>query len=443
MKELKGKLVWSVKVLSGKTFSWRIIAIIAVVVVVVAGAAYWFFLPKGVGEVGEPIKIGIVTNLAGAYSPEGIRARIMCTALATEINAKGGVYLQKTGKMHPVELIFYDAQSVVATYVELATKMVTEKKVHVMTLQGGPPPYVVPAVINIEKVGGVPCSGGGPIDTLVRNLRAAFPEGEKALKWTWDVSFNYTDYATAWPSFLSKYKALTNGKLGILYTDDVSGRDAKEKIVPALQKAGWTIIDPGLVPPGTTDFTSVIAKFKEERVDIVIVNVTPIEWIPFRRQCGAMGFKPKMFGVGRCMKIPEAEALGRELAEGICVECWWWYTYPYKGNEWFKENWDRIFGDMSMTWGEGAYYTGFMLCIEAVKIAGSLDRNEINEGFSKIDTEMPVGRVKFAPDKHLCPTISTIGQFYWDTSKGKWDVKIVWAPPGFPVPVSEATWPLP
>ncbi|MEM2104822.1 MAG: ABC transporter substrate-binding protein [Candidatus Bathyarchaeia archaeon] len=432
--------------MDSKGVAWRIIAIVVVVVVIVAGIAAWYLLSQpaeGPKEQGEPIKIGIVTNLSGAYAPEGIRARIMCTAIATEINTKGGIYLSKTGKYHPIELVFYDAQSVVATYVELATKMATEKQVHVMNLQAGPPPYVVPCIINIEKIGGMPVAGGGPIDTLARNLETALPGGAKALKWTWDVSFNYTDYATAWPSFFSQFKAQTNGKLGIFYTDDMSGRDAKDKIIPAMQKAGWTIVDPGLIPPGTTDFTATITKYKEEGVDVVLVNATPVEWIAFRRQTASFGFKPKMIGVGRCMKIPEAEALGRELAEGIVVECWWWYKYPYKGNEWFVENWDRLFGDMSMTWGEGSYYTGFNLCIEAIKIAGSLDRNEINEGFSKLDIEMPVGHVKFGPDKHLCPTTSTIGQFIWDTAKNKWDVNIVWAPAGFPVEVSKAIWPLP
>ncbi|MEM2104823.1 MAG: ABC transporter substrate-binding protein [Candidatus Bathyarchaeia archaeon] len=432
--------------MDSKGVAWRIIAIVVVVVVIIAAVAAWYLLSKpaeGPKEQGEPIRIGIITCLSGAYAPEGLRGRILGTALITEINVKGGVYLSKTGKYHPIELVFYDGESTVARYVELATKMATEKQVHIMSLHGAPPPFVVPCVVNIEKIGGMPLVGGGPIDTLVKTLETSLPGGAKALKWTWNVSFNYTDFATAWPSFLSKYKAQTNGRLGIFYTDDMSGRDAKDKIVPALQRAGWTIVDPGLVPPGTTDFTALITRLKEENVDVLLVNVTPVEWIPFRRQTASFGFKPKMIGVGRCMKIPEAEALGRSLAEGIVVECWWWYKYPYKGNEWFVENWDRIFGDMSMTWGEGSAYTLFMICVEAVKIAGSLDRNEINEAFPKIDMEMPIGPVKFGPDKHLCPTVSTIGQFYWDTAKNKWDVKIVWAPAGFPVPVETATWPLP
>lgn len=241
---------------------------------------------------------------------------------------------------------------------------------------------------------------------------------------------------------LKEYKAKTNGVVGVLFTDDVSGHQCQDLIVPALERVGLTVYNPGLVTPSTTDFTAVITKFLERKVDIVIVNATPLEWIPFRRQCASLGFKPKIMGTGRCMYLPQAEVLGRELSEGIIAEILWWPNYPYKGNEWFKETWLRIAGDLVLYQTEGIFYANFMVAMEAVKTAGILDRNAINEALPKIEIETPCGPVKFDLKTHTCGTIATLGQFVM-TSEGKWDINLIWAPEGFPVKVSPLIFPLP
>lgn len=405
-----------------------VIVAIIVLVAVIAGIYFAFLMPLQQQVItGEPIKIGVVMNLSGGYAPEGIRARLQYTTWVSEINAKGGIYLEKDKSYHPIELIIYDGESNVARFVELATKMVTEKNVHVMSLYGAPPPFAVPAVINVEKIGGVPCMCTSPISTMKKSCLPSI-SGNK-FTWTWHASFNYSNYGLLWQGLLKQLKtqyAIT--KVGYYYADDVSGHDAYDTVVPKLEEIGLKTVFPGFVPPGTKDFTSIILKFKEENVDFIMVNTVTDDWITFRRQCAALGLKPKMFGVGRCMKIPEAEALGRELAEGIMAETHWWYTLPFKGNEWYKENWNRLFGDMSMTHMEGLAYTSFWVMIEAIKIAGTLDREAINQAFAKVDVEMPVGHVKFDAD-HCCVTTSTIAQFVV-TSEGKWDMRIVYALPG-------------
>ncbi|MEM2104166.1 MAG: ABC transporter substrate-binding protein [Candidatus Bathyarchaeia archaeon] len=413
---------------------------VVIIIVIIAAAVYYYYSQEQAppAEEGESIKIGVLTNLSGGYAPEGIRHRIEMTVWATEINTAGGLYLSGTGKYHKIDLIFYDGESTNSRYVELATKMVTEKNVHVIISVGAPPPFTVPAVINIEKVGGVPTMCTSPIDTLALNCLPSIP-GNK-FTWTWHASFNYTIYGMLWKGLLSQWKGQIN-KIGVVYSDDVSGRDARMKVLPKLQEAGFTVVDPGFHPPGATDFTAIISKFKEEGVDMVIANTLTNDWIAFRRQCATLGFKPKMFGVGRCMKIPEAEALGRELAEGIIAETHWWYTLPYKGNEWFRENWDKVMGDMSMTHMEGIAYTGFFVTLEAIKIAGSLDRTAINNAFAKVDLEMPTGHVKFRED-HMCPTTNTLAQFIIN-NQGKWDMKIVYVLPETGIKTETPIFPMP
>ncbi|MEM2103899.1 MAG: ABC transporter substrate-binding protein [Candidatus Bathyarchaeia archaeon] len=423
-----------------KGISLRIVAIIVAVIVIIAGVGIWYMYSQQQPQVqtGEPIRIGALMNLSGAFAPEGIRARLQITAWATEINVKGGMYLEKTGAYHPIEVVFYDAESQVSRATEFATKIATEKPVHALLLRGLSPPMSVPAVVNIEKIGGLPTVSTSPVDTMLDQCLPSIP-GNK-FTWTWHVAFNYTVYGQLWKGFLSQYKNQI-AKIGMLLRDDTSGRDAYRKLGPRLEEAGFTLVFPGYFPGGISDFTSIIVKFKEENVDVVYVNCESAEWIAFRRQCATLGLKPKMFCVGRAMKIPEAEALGRELAEGITSETHWWYKLPYKGNEWYRENWQKLFGDMSMTHMEGMTYTGFHVLLEAIKIAGSLDKDVINNAFPQVELDMPTGHVKFRAD-HTCATVSTLAQ-YIVTPQGKWDMKIVYVPPGTGIQTEPATFPIP
>ncbi|MEM2104157.1 MAG: ABC transporter substrate-binding protein [Candidatus Bathyarchaeia archaeon] len=426
-----------------KGVAWWKVAAAVVIIVIVVGVGVWYLFANQQQQqivAGEPIKVGIVLNLTGAMAPECIRARMLLTAVVTQINAEGGIFLEGDGAYHSVHLIFYDGESNTQRFVELATKMITEKEVHIMTTIGAPT-AAVPTCIQAEKIGGIPLVMGLALDTMRDQALPSVP-GNK-FTWTWHFSWYSEKMGQYWAACLSKYKPQTNGKLGVLYTDDANGRQSEIYVIPKLKEIGFTIVHPGLVPPGTTDFTPVITKFKEEGVEVVIVNVSATEWIPFRRQTASFGFKPKLIGVGRCMKIPEAEALGRELAEGIMVECWWWYKYPYPQSKELKELWDRIAGDMPMTWAEGTTYARFQIMLEAVKKAGVLDRTAINNAMAKLDVMTPVGRAKFDPETHMCEHLITVGQFVYDTKTGKWDVNIVWAPEGSGITPEPAIFPLP
>lgn len=386
----------------------------------------------------EPIKIGIMINLSGAYGQEGIRARLLLTAAVTEINAKGGVYLKGDNAYHLVDLIYYDGESNVQKFLELTTKMITEKQVHAIIFLAAPPPYLIPAVIQAERLGGVPVLSG-IIDTLWDNAAPNCPGGK--FTWNWMYSFNYTHWSFAWKELLLQYKDKTNGLVGIVATDDVSGHDAIKKHAPVLEDAGFKIFFPGYVPPGCVDFTAIVNKFKEQNVDILYVNTSPIEWIPFRRQMVAMDFKPKIIAVGRCMQIPEAEILG-DMAEGVMVECQWWPTYPYAGNDWIREKWSLVSGGLAPSFADCWAYSRLLIVLEAAKIAGRLDGEAINNAMLQIDMELPAGPCKFDPKTHSCAGVATIGQFVI-TSEGKFDINIIWAPPNSRITPKPAIFPMP
>lgn len=423
-----------------KGISLRYIVVAVVIIAVIVGVVIWqLFIPQP-KKIGEPIRIGEVANLTGAYAAEGTRIQILFTYLIDQINAEGGVYLKGDGAYHPIELVIYDGESQAAKFSELVGKMASERSVHFIHATA-PSPFIVAATSIAEQVGAVPFLGNGVLNPIA-DLAKTLPQG---LKWTWHYQIWSEQTIEAVLGMIGYFRDKTNGVVGMMFLDDTTGRSGHKslsELVPKHPELRLTLFDPGLVPPGTTDLTPMIIKLKEANVEIVRCSMSPTEFFPFRRQMEALGWKPKILcATMRDLALANCPALG-DLALGIMADCWWWYKYPFKGNAELKELWEKISGGLDLIPAVGIAYASFHVGLEAIKIAGTLDREAINEAFKKVDIEMPTGRIKFDPETHFCTPTSTIGQ-YVKTEDGKWDINIIWAPEGSGITPAPAIFPLP
>jgi branched-chain amino acid transport system substrate-binding protein len=390
---------------------------------------------------GEPIKIAVLTNLTGALAGVYFRVKLVYDALVEEINRKGGVYLKETGAYHKIQLLYYDCESTAARAAELATKVATEKQVNFIILNTGPSPITIPAAINVEKVGGTPTLVESAVDLNVKTILPAF--GGK-VTWLWFFHFDLTDlvFQNSVP-FLASVKEKTNGILGILYHEDPQGRYYVEelKVLDHLERIGYHVVFPGLIPLGSRDLTAVITKFKEANVEAIYANLMPDTAALFLSQSVMLGFKPKIIVLERAVAAAGSPDPFGDPIIGVIAGYFWW-DYPYPGNEWLRENWDRISGGLFYSGVEGYAYAWLQTAIEAIKLAGSLDPEAINDAMLKLDFQSATGRVKFDPQKHSCKGTEVLGQIF-KTPEGKWTVNIVWAPEDSGIPTKPPVIPKP
>ena len=82
----------------------------------------------------------------------------------------------------------------------------------------------------------------------------------------------------------------TNKKVGVLYPNDADGNAIRANLAPALEKAGFTIVDAGPYEDGTTDYSAQIAKFKAEKCEIFNTFPIPPDFAAFWRQAAQQGF---------------------------------------------------------------------------------------------------------------------------------------------------------
>ena len=93
-------------------------------------------------------------------------------------------------------------------------------------------------------------------------------------------------------------------------------------LFPPLEKAGYTIVDPGAYEDGTTDFTSQITLFKQKNCQILNTFPIPPDFTIFWRQAAQQGFT-SMVKIAQIAKtglfLSQVEAVGAKLGTNLAT----------------------------------------------------------------------------------------------------------------------------
>ncbi len=75
---------------------------------------------------------------------------------------------------------------------------------------------------------------------------------------------------------------------------------------------GYTVVDPGRFPQGTTDYTAVINQIQSEDCDILVSSLITPELVTLWNQCQQLGYEPKIAVLSKGMHFSaDVAALGR------------------------------------------------------------------------------------------------------------------------------------
>jgi branched-chain amino acid transport system substrate-binding protein len=126
----------------------------------------------------------------------------------------------------------------------------------------------------------------------------------------------------------------TNKKVGVMWPNDADGNAIRQALGPLLEKAGYTIVDPGAYQDGTNDYSAQIAKFKSEGVQIFNTFPIPPDFATFWRQAAQQGLT-KQIRIAQIAKTglfpSQVTALG-SLGNNLASACYWHPTWPYKSS---------------------------------------------------------------------------------------------------------------
>lgn len=374
------------------------------------------------GEAAPPIKIGYVNPTTGALAGNGEGCEWVVKQITDYVKAHP---ITVDGKEREIDVIVYDSTSDQNVCSEMAQKLIEEDRIDLM-LAIQTPNTVIPVAQVAERYG-IPCiATQSPVDPLANS--------QEEFKWTYDAFYTldqvYESQRALWT--VAGHAPQSGTKVGLLFANDADGTAWHDIFVRRLAEDGYIVVDPGQYPSRTTDFTNVAAMFKAEDIDVIAGTNIPPDFMNAYQAIISAGVEVECVTMGKCCLLAsDVEALG-DLADGIMTQVWWDPTYPYKSdltgmdsktlNEAYgKDNDGRVMPQPA------AYaYAGLELAVQAIREAGTTDRQKLAEAIGGLDVTTVVGHVKYDQKmKGLPYACTTLCGGQWQRENGELVLKII------------------
>jgi len=316
--------------------------------------------PSTSGASGGTLKIGFVSPETGSLSVF-TQSNAYVLGQVRAALAKG---ITIGGKKYQVEITAADSQSSSARAATVASQLVQDGADFLIAT--ATPETVIPVSAQAES-SGVPC-------LLTICPWEQWYYNSSGVANTFKYSYMYflgsqeeTDlFASAWQTLPGKHV------VGGLWPDDVDGAGFERYMVPKIKSLGWEVVPSGAYTDGTTDYASIIAKFKDAGVDILHAVPIPPDFITFWRQAHQNAFTPKIASISKALLFPSAaDALG-PLVDNVMSPLWWSPAFPYTSS--LTGETSALFaGGYKPGWTQpmGFNYAVFEIAVAALKASGA------------------------------------------------------------------------
>lgn len=319
------------------------------------------------------IVVGTSVALTGKYARTGQEQLQGFQMWVDEVNARGGLLGRK------VALKYYDDESKPETGAKLYEKLITDDKVDLLI-----GPYssdVTMAASTVAEKHNFP---------MVSSGASASEIWERGYKNTFGL---YTLAELYMDQILEFGKSKGLKKIALVYENTSFPRGVASGVRSKAKALGMQIVYDEEYGKASTDFTSTIVKIKAKKPDMIIGGSYLPDSTAFVRQAKENRLYAKIFAFAVGPGLPDfGKNLGLD-AEGVMGNTQWEPTLKLPGAREFSEKYKAKYGHEPGYHAGGGYGAGYVL-EEAVKKAGSTDRNKVREALFALDTVNAFGRFK-------------------------------------------------
>jgi branched-chain amino acid transport system substrate-binding protein len=286
---------------------------------------------KGAGASStKAITIGWVHPLTGDLAGFGAADNWVLSKIRQTTPYKNG--FRVGGKTYPVVIRSYDSQSSVTRAGDLARTAILTDKVDMLFASSTP--ETVNAVSSQAETLGTPlvCSNI-PWESWYLNL---FPNGNPAhaTERAKYVVMYFLGAEHLAKCFIPMWNRIhtqlhTDKVVAAAFPNDPDG-NAFRAVFPGIVKAaGYTFDMSSAYPDGTTNYTSMITQFKNDKADFFTNVPLPPDFATMWKQSLQQGFRPKLATVAKVLLFPtDAYAMGSEVYN-VATDTWWVPTLPW------------------------------------------------------------------------------------------------------------------
>lgn len=216
---------------------------------------------------------------------------------------------------------------------------------------------------------------------------------ERGFKYTFRANPNNNQLGSASIEFLKDVQQRTGvqAKAVAVMTAQTAGGEAARKIwADTLPKAGFNVVDNQSYPLTTTDFTSIIQRFKSRNVDLLLLVSNPNDAILINRAMKQQDFNPIAFigVVGGYYTSDYVQQLGKD-ADYTIVMNWFSPDLNLPNLKPLADKYKQRFNtDFDTT--DATVANGVSVFVDAVERACSTDVERIRQAIQQ--TDMKVGQ---------------------------------------------------
>ena len=306
------------------------------------------------------VVIGALNSMTGDNAMTGAEQKWAREKAVEDLNAKGGVTVD--GKKMKIVLRFVDDKSQPTEAAAAIEKLIKVEGIKVI-LSSNVLPLNAAAATVAEKY-----SAYYHIDTTWTNEIS-----KMNLKWSSDMFMEPGDAGDVPFKALELMPAAERPKIcGLVMEDNSDGQGLGGAVAGLAESHGYTVGANEPFTPGTKDFSSIILKLKESKVDALFAFISPADGITFVKQMKEQNYSPKFvfgwkgFWPTEFMKALEADA------NYIGHDGFWFEGLPYPGcaelGQAFKDTHDGL-DSVSI----GNPYAATQILAEAITNANSMD----------------------------------------------------------------------
>jgi branched-chain amino acid transport system substrate-binding protein len=284
---------------------------------------------SGIKGAGGPAKTGTITigfitpltgQLAGFASGDQYVLSQIRSSSAYQKGFKVG------GKTYKVNIVVQDSQSDPNRASAVARQLILQNKVD-MILTTSTPETTNPVAGACEKLG-TPClSTVCPWESWYAGLGGNPAKPTTTFKYCTLFFFGLQQFQGCFVPMWNRIH--TNKIVACMYPNDADGNAFRGAFEPLIKASGYKVVDGGAYQDGTTDFSSMISKFKSKHCEVFSNAPLPPDFNTFWKQASQQGFKPRIATVAKVLLFPADTAALGPLVNNIATDSWWGPFMPY------------------------------------------------------------------------------------------------------------------
>jgi branched-chain amino acid transport system substrate-binding protein len=292
-------------------------------------------------------------------------------AWVAEVNADGGIYVDKYGKKLPVELKIYDDKSDVGTAVRLTEKLILEDKVDFVWSSNSTAMLFAQAPI-CNKYNYLYLTFEGGATTMKDSLYS--------LPYVF-VNLSFSDWYQL-PVFADMLAAKGVKTAYVTYIADLHGIEYSGVAGLEFGRVGIKILGNVSLPPDLKDFAPVITDAMKSKADVFCCFAYPDQVLPATGTAIALGYSPKAMIVGPGGNYGFYHTAFGPAVEGICAFATWNRKQSPEMEQLFQTLYGNQPEDLWNGWGSDLFWGTLSFWKQAIETSGTLDQETIRNIFA-------------------------------------------------------------